>query len=108
MVLPKVNFYPALPWQFRKLLERHSQAFKERKAKDYVKTTLRKRIRVLACNEPLAKSTHEDWLEATGQNIIDSYTCPDAGTVLSRRLDCKETVPRILEAMPAVETRIVR
>ncbi len=84
---PKVNLFPAAPWQFRRLLARHAESFGGPKEREFVRYKMRRRVRAcVSSTAAVSRRLLSDWRQATGTTIRGCYTTLEAGTVLSEPL----------------------
>jgi len=104
--LPKINLFPSLPSHFHQLLDRYHQLFTTPKTKNFVRKTLKKRLRVMAVTGgPLAKDFRKQWKAASGHEILNCYSALNTGSVLSAALGKDDAY--LMQAVPGVQTRVV-
>ncbi|TRY72481.1 hypothetical protein TCAL_01042 [Tigriopus californicus] len=109
--LPKVNMFPSLPGYYGKLLTRYREIFVDKKKKDYVRSTLLKRIRgMFSSMDLVSRDLRKSWHSATGHQIIDCYTKTTTGTVLSGQVPEHQSkiVKHHLLPLRLTETKVVR
>jgi len=66
--LAKINTFPSIPQVYTSLLKSYTELFKDKKTKEYVKTTCGKRIRIMiSSTSSLPLSVSSQWKTVTGQ-----------------------------------------
>jgi len=82
-----VTVFPATPSIYHKLILKAGELFKDKKSREYVKTTCTKKVRLMTSSESaLPDSLLSQWALFTGHRILNNYVCTEVGTVLSNRL----------------------
>jgi len=82
-----VTVFAATPNIYNKLNGTAGEIFKDKKSRDYVKSTCSKKIRLMASSvSALPESVISQWTSFTGHRILNNFVCTEAGMVLSNRL----------------------
>jgi len=79
-----VTIFPATPTMYKKLLEKSSSIFTDKKSRDYVKASCSKKIRLMACNTTkLSEHITSQWSTLTGHKIMPSFVCTESNVVMT-------------------------
>jgi len=85
--LAKINAFPAVPIMYSQLLTKADELFKDKKTKDYVKTTCAKRIRLMmSSTATLPPQIITQWKNVTGHRVLENFISTEAGTALCNRV----------------------
>lgn len=109
----KVSVFPGTPAIYQKLLATGNEIFKDKKSREYVKTTCSKRLRLMTSGTTsLSDQMKLQWRNMTGHNILENYITTEAGTALCNRLAGSQ-IPGPTDAdcgspLGGVEARLVR
>lgn len=85
--LAKINTFPAVPTMYSQLLMKADELFKDKKTRDYVKTTCAKRIRLMmSSTATLPPQIITQWKNVTGHRVLENFISTEAGTALCNRV----------------------
>jgi len=83
----KINTFPGLPVMYTQLIKTADELFKDKKTRDYVRTTCGKRIRLMmSSTATLPPQITTQWKNMTGHRIMENFISTEAGTALSNRV----------------------
>ncbi|XP_023337085.1 uncharacterized protein LOC111708065 [Eurytemora carolleeae] len=89
-----VSLFPGTPSMYLELLKKGDEIWRDKKTKEYVKTTCVKKVRLTASSSSsLSEEFNSQWKSLTGHNILHNYISPEAGTVLSNRIGGSVNIP---------------
>lgn len=84
--LPKINLFPSVPSTYISLLQSYTELCKDKKTKDYVKSSCGKRIRLMVSStSSLPNSVISQWKNVTGHKIVDNFVSTESGLGLEER-----------------------
>eukprot|EP00092_Neocalanus_flemingeri_P022261 GFUD01024140.1.p1 GENE.GFUD01024140.1~~GFUD01024140.1.p1 ORF type:complete len:636 (+),score=166.22 GFUD01024140.1:685-2592(+) len=85
--LAKINTFPGVPIMYSQLLTKADELFKDKKTRDYVKTTCAKRIRLMmSSTATLPPQIITQWKNVTGHRVLENFISTEAGTALCNRV----------------------
>jgi len=85
--LAKINTFPGVPIMYSQLLSKADELFKDKKTRDYVKTTCTKRIRLMmSSTATLPPHIVKEWKTVTGHRVLENFISTEAGTALCNRV----------------------
>jgi len=85
--LAKINTFPGVPVMYSQLLAKADELFKDKKTRDYVKTTCSKRIRLMmSSTATLPPQIVTQWKNVTGHRVLENFISTEAGTALCNRV----------------------
>jgi len=85
--LAKINTFPGVPIMYSQLLTKADELFKDKKTRDYVKTTCSKRIRLMmSSTATLPPHIIAQWKNVTGHRVLENFISTEAGTALCNRV----------------------
>jgi len=85
--LAKINTFPGVPIMYSQLLSKADELFKDKKTRDYVKTTCAKRIRLMmSSTATLPPPIVTQWKNVTGHRVLENFISTEAGTALCNRV----------------------
>lgn len=109
----KVTVFPGTPAIYQKLLATGSEIFKDKKTREYVRSTCSKRLRLMTSGTTtLSEQMKQQWRNLTGHKILENYITTEAGTALCNRVAGSQ-IPGPADAdcgspLAGVEARLVR
>lgn len=110
----KINTFPGVPLMYSQLLTKADELFKDKKTRDYVKTTCSKQIRLMmSSTATLPPNIVTQWKNVTGHRVLENFISTEAGTALCNRVagSGKNLGPRCEDCgapTSKTETQIVR
>merc|ERR1712142_1401778 len=85
--LAKINTFPGVPIMYNQLLLKADELFKDKKTREYVKTTCAKRIRLMmSSTATLSPQIVNQWKNVTGHRVLENFISTEAGTALCNRV----------------------
>jgi len=84
---PPITVFPGTPWMYNNLLKKAGDIFKNKKTKEYVKSSCTKKIRLMTSGgTSLPEQLHSQWRNLTGHKILNNYVSTASGTIFSNRV----------------------
>lgn len=105
----KVSVFMGVPTMYAKLIEEYENIFtKNHRVVDYIKTSLKSRIRLMVCGSaPLPTPIFRKWEQITGHRLLERYGMTEIGMCLSNEYNSDREPGYIGVPLPGVRVKLV-